>query len=134
MARQTFAADIAGFADTTLKNMRADAAEGINRVVEGMQTPARGVSKGGTLQVGKIPVAEAELINSLSTNGGAPSADSYGVEIAGFELGDTMTFAYTAPHAYVKEVGTANMEGWHFMGTNARKFPQHIADIVRERK
>lgn len=131
---KTFMASIKGFEDTTVKNMRADAAEGINRVVEGMQTPARGISKGGTLQVGKIPVAEAELINSLATNGGAPSEDSFVTAIAGFEIGDVMSFSYTAPYAMAKEAGTSKMAGWHFMGTNARKFPQHIEDIVRARK
>lgn len=131
---KTFTAQIEGFADTTWKNMRADVGEGINQVVEGMQTPARGISKGGSLQVGKIPVAEAELINSLSSDGGAPSADSYVVAIAGFEIGDFMTFSYTAPHAFIKEVGNSKMEGWHFMGVNARKFPQIMEDIVKARR
>lgn len=130
----TFTAQLEAFQNTTLKNMRADAAEGINRVVEGMQTPAQGVSKGGSVQVGKIPVAEAELINSLSSNNGPESADSYAVVIAGFELGDSMSFSYTAPHAFAKEVGTSRGAGWHFMGTNARLFPKHIADVVSERR
>lgn len=132
MAGKSFTAQLQDFEDFTVQGLKYIASEAIQDVVEGMQTPARGISKGGTLQVGKIPVAEAELINSLSTDGGAPSADSYTVAIAGFEIGDAMTFSYTAPHAFVKEVGKGGMAGWHFMGVNARKFPAFVEARAKE--
>ena len=132
MAGKSFTAQLEAFEKLTVQNLKYVASESIQDVMEGMQTPARGISKGGTLQVGKIPVAESELINSLTSNGGAEGADSYTVAIAGYDLGDVMSFAYTAPHALVKEVGSATQQGWHFMGFNARKFPEHVAKHVKE--
>ena len=79
-------------------------------------------------------MADAELINSLSTNGGAPNDDSYVVAIANFEVGDFMTFAYTAPHAVAMEVGTEFIDGRHYMGVNARRFAEHVAKNTREYK
>ena len=132
MAGKSFTAQLKDAEKLTVQNLKYVASESIQDVMEGMQTPARGISKGGTLQVGKIPVAESELINSLTSNGGAEGADSYTVAIAGYDLGDVMSFAYTAPHALVKEVGSATQQGWHFMGFNARKFPEHVAKRAKE--
>jgi len=132
MAGKSFTAQLEAFEKLTVQNLKYVASESIQDVMEGMQTPARGISKGGTLQVGKIPVAESELINSLTSNGGAEGADSYTVAIAGYDVGDVMSFAYTAPHALVKEVGSATQQGWHFMGFNARKFPEFVKERAKE--
>jgi hypothetical protein len=52
----TFTADLRRFADLTNQNMKYVATEAIQDVVEGMLTPQRGVSKGGSGFVeGKIP-------------------------------------------------------------------------------
>lgn len=136
---QSFTAQLKEFAKMTKANMRYVAAEAIQDVVEAAQTPQLGVTKGGTMEVGKIPVAEAELINSLSTNGGSPDSDSYVVAIASFEIGDVMTFAWTAPHALPMETGYSieredggrtEVPGRHYVGFNARRF----SDFVRARE
>ena len=128
---KSFTAQLADFEKLTVKNLRYVAAESVQDVMEGAMTPARGISKGGNYEAGKIPVAEAELINSL-TSDGVKGADSYTVAIAGFQIGEVMKFAWTAPHAMAKEVGTATQQGWHFVGLNARKFPQFVKKRASE--
>jgi len=130
---KSFTAQLADFERMTVKNMRHVASESIQDVMEGAMTPARGISKGGTYEAGKIPVAEAELINLL-TSDGVEGADSYTVAIAGFQIGDVMEFAWTAPHAMAKEVGTGTQQGWHFVGINARKFPEFVKKRAAEVK
>jgi len=128
---KSFTAQLKDIEKMTVKNMRYVAAEAIQDVMEAAMTPQRGVTKGGTYEQGKIPVAEAELINSL-TSDGIKGADSYTVAIAGFDVGDTMQFAWTAPHAMAVEVGTSKMQGRHFVGQNARKFPEFVAKRAKE--
>jgi hypothetical protein len=137
----TFTADLRRFADLTNQNMKYVATEAIQDVVEGMLTPQRGVSKGGSGFVeGKIPVAEKDLINSLvsGANGsfGPESPTSYVAVIAGMDLGDVLRFGFTADHALRMELGFTgtdslgrkyNQAGRHFVGKNAARFPQFVA-------
>lgn len=132
MANKSFTAQLKDIERLTIQNMKYVASESIQDVMEAAMTPARGVSKGGSVEVGKIPVAEAELINSLSTDGGAPGADSYTVAITGYDLGDSMEFAWPAPHAMIKEVGSGTQPGWHFVGINARRFPEFVEKRAKE--
>lgn len=132
MAGKSFSAQLADFEQMTLKNMRYVAAESIQDVMEAAQTPQTGVTKGASGFVeGKIPVAEKELINSL-TSEGVKGSDSYAVAIAGYELGDVMSFAWTAPHALAVEVGTSKMQGRQFVGANARRFPEFVSQRAAE--
>jgi hypothetical protein len=141
-----FTADVRRFADLTRKNMRYVAAEAIQDVVEAAQTPQPSVKRtGGTFIEGKIPVDTADLINSLVSgingSGGAEGAASYSVAIAGFELGDTLTFEWTQPYALRIEqgfVGTDsegrqfNQAGRHFVGANAARFSDFVEARVAE--
>ena len=132
---KTFAAQIKGFADLTKQNLKYVAIEAIQDVMEAAQTPQLAMSKGATsFEVGKIPVAESELINSL-TSEGAAGQDSYTVALAGYGLGDYMRFAWTAPHAMRIENGftvtdalgrTYNQPGRHFVGANAARFSEFV--------
>ena len=128
---KSFTAQLKDIEKMTVKNMRYVAAEAIQDVMEAAMTPSRGITKGGTFEEGKIPVAEAELINSLTSNG-TPGKDSYAVAIAGFDIGDTLKFAWTAPHALPVEVGTSKMQGRHFVSINAKRFPEFVAKRVKE--
>ena len=128
---KSFTAQLKDIEKMTVKNMRYVAAEAIQDVMEAAMTPSRGVTKGGTFEQGKIPVAEAELINSL-TSDGVEGKDSYTVAIAGFDIGDTLQFSWTAPHALSVEVGTSKMQGRHFVGANARRFPEFVAKRAKE--
>jgi len=129
---KTFEAQLKDFEKLSLKNMRHVAAEAIQDVMEAAQTPQLGMSKGATsFEVGKIPVAEAELINSLTSEGNK-GADSYAVAIAGFDIGDTLEFAWTAPHAMAIEVGTSKFAGRQFVGANARRFSDFVEKRTKE--
>lgn len=137
----TFTAQLKEFADLTKRNMRAVASESIQDVVEAAQTPQLGITKGATsFEVGKIPVAEDDLINSLTTDG-VEGADSYVAAIAGFEIGDVMSFAWTMEYAYRIELGFTGTDslgreydvpGRHFVGTNAARFQEFVENRVAE--
>lgn len=142
MAGKSFTAQLGDITDLTTRNMRYVAAESIQDVAEAMQTPQRGITKGASGFVeGKIPVAESDLINSLSVDGGAEGEDSYTVAIAGYELGDNMTFAYSAEHARRMELGytgtdelgrTYNQPGRFFMTKAAERFEEFVKKRVAE--
>lgn len=127
----TFLADIENFEKRTVQNMIYIAVNSVQDVVEGAQTPQRGVTKGGTFEEGKIPVAEAELINSLTTDG-TKGAESYVFALAGYQIGDSMQFAWTAPHAMPMEVGTKHTRGRHFVGLNAKRFVEFVQKYAGE--
>ena len=139
---KTFTAQVRDFAKLTKQNMIYVASESIQDVLEGAQTPQRGISAGATSFVeGKIPVAKGDLINSLSVDGGAAGKDSYSVVIAGYDLGDNMRFVWTAAHAMRMEMGftgtdskgrTFNQQGRHFVGKNAAKFQEFVDKHVKE--
>lgn len=148
MARGEFAAKVKGFATLTKRNMRYVAAHSIQDVVEAAQTPQPSVKQtGGSFEEGKIPVDDADLINSLVAHieGGASSegATGYTVVIAGMEIGDSLKFEWTAAHAMRIEAGftgtdalgrTYHQEGRHFVGANAARFQEFVEARVREVK
>jgi hypothetical protein len=138
MAR-SFTAQLDDLVNLTERDLRFVATESIQDVAEQMQTPQRGVTKGGTFEVGRIPVAEADLINSLSVDGGAEGENSYVVAIAGYELGDNMTFAYSAAHALPMELGYTtskgtNVPGRFFVTKAAERFPEFVKKRAAEIK
>lgn len=117
------------------KQIRAVVVGALSDLLEATMTSARGVSAGGTLIEGHIPVVSSDLINSLvsgSGSGGAQGADSYSVAIAGMTLGDYLTFAWGMAYARRIEYGftgtdaagrTFQQPGWHFVGHNVARFP-----------
>ena len=143
---KSFTADVKKFAELTKKNMRYVATAAIQDVVEAAQTPQRSVEQtGGSFEIGKIPVRDADLINSLASgiNGvfGAESADSYIVTIAGYEIGDSMKFAWTAEHAMRIEAGFTgtdkkgreyNQAGRQFVAYNAALFSGFVETRTNE--
>lgn len=134
---KSFTADVKKFAELTKKNMRYVATAAIQDVVEAAQTPQQSVEQtGGSFEIGKIPVRDADLINSLASgiNGafGPESADSYVVTIAGYEIGDSMKFAWTAGHALPIEAGTSKIAGRHFVGFNAAQFSDFVNSRTNE--
>lgn len=136
---QTFAAGIRRKNELTKKQMRKIAVDSISDVMEGAMSSARGVSAGGTLIEGKIPVVSSDLIKSLvsgSQSGGQQvGADSYVVVIAGMELADFLTFVWDIGYSRRVEKGFTGTDslgrqyqvpGWHFMSLNAAKFADHV--------
>ncbi len=135
MPVKSFTAQLKDAETKTLTNVRYVAAEAIQDVLEGAQTPQQGISKGATSFVeGKIPVADSELINSL-TVGEATGETAYTVALAGFDIGDVLTFTWTAPHALRMELGfsgtdglgrTYEQAGRFFVTRNAERFSEFV--------
>lgn len=136
---KSFTASVAQFSNLTKQNLRYVAVNSIQDVVEAAQTPQPSVKRtSGAFEVGKIPVDTAELINSLASGAdgafGPPSSDSYVAAIAGYDLGDYMRFAWTAPYAIHVEVGTSKMAGRHFVGVNAARFSEFVMKYAAQVK
>lgn len=137
----TFTAQIERFAEMAKADMLYVAKSSISDVLVAAQTTQIGITQGATsFEVGKIPVGEtAELVNSLSVDGGAEGELAYVTAISGMDLGDTLRFAWSAPHAMPIEAGwTAvngtNVLGRHFVGANAARFSEFVAGRVAEVK
>lgn len=133
---QEFVADIKQFAKLTEEAMAKVARDSVQDVMEGAMTAALGVSKGGTLIQGRIPVAESVLIKSLWTKvenrgGDFKGENSYIVALANYKLGDVLSFTWTAEYAIYVEMGTSKFPGWHFVGRNAARWPEIVAHNVR---
>lgn len=143
---KTFSAAVGEFAKLTKRNMRYVAAESIQDVLEAAQTPQRSVEEtGGSFEIGKIPVRDADLVNSLATrkNGkfGPRGADSYVTLISGFNVGDKLTFTWTAAHASRIEHGYTGVDalgreysqqGRQFVGRNAARFSEFVENRIKE--
>lgn len=138
---KSFALQIAEWVDDTIDDVRSVATEATQDLMEAAQTPQLGVSRGGVFEVGKIPVAEGDLINSLvaGLNGStlANGQTAYGVAIAGFELGDVMEFGWTQEYALNIEYGWTTsagkqVPGRHFVGANVARWQEFVEAAVRK--
>lgn len=113
------------------------AKQAISDSVSGAQETQIGFGQGATsFEPGKIPVDTAELVNSLTVDG-ATGPDSYVLAIANMQIGDTLRFAWTAPHALHIEQGWTtttgkNVPGRHFVSVNAARFPEHVKKRAAE--
>lgn len=135
MARK-FAAQIQDFADLTEQHMKAVFVDSVQDVLEGAQTPQLGITKGATsFEIGKIPVAESDLIQSLEIgyNGAyQPTGGAVVLSLGEFSLGETINARWTVEHAMPMELGFTtqsgtNVPGRHFVGHNAAKWPAFVA-------
>jgi len=139
MAGKTFTAQLSDIVDLEVAGLEYTMRQAISDSVSGAQETQIGFGQGATsFEEGKIPVDTAELVNSL-TVAGAKGPDSYVMAIAGMQLGDTLRFAWTAPHALHIEQGWTtstgrNVPGRHFVSVNAAKFPDHVKKRAAEVK
>jgi hypothetical protein len=135
---RSFTAQLDDIIDLTVEGMEYVMRQSISDVMEGAQETQVGFGQGATsFEVGKIPVDTAELANSLTVDGAKGANVS--VAIAGLEIGETMSFAWTAPHALAIEAGWTtskgtNVPGRHFVSANAAKFPDHVKRRAAEVK
>jgi len=142
MAGKTFTAQLADFEKLTMQNLKYVATEAIQDVVSAAQTTQRGITMGATSFVeGKIPEGKTKTLKNSLTSNGTEGVASYTVAIGAYEVGDTLTFAWTAPYALRMELGftgedskgrTYNQAGRHFVGANARRFPEFVAKRALE--
>ena len=134
MARK-FSAQIEDFAKLTERQIKAVVVDSVQDVLEAAQTPQLGITKGATGFVeGKIPVAEADLIQSLEIGfDGAyqPTMGAVVLSAAQFSLGQTINARWTAKHALPMELGFTtksgtSVPGRHFVGKNAARWPEFV--------
>lgn len=138
-----FTAAIQDFADLVEAQMKAVIVDSVQDVLEAAQTPQVGITKGATsFEIGKIPVAEGDLIQSLQIgfNGAyQPTGGTVTLSVTGFELGDTINARWTAAHALPMELGFTtrsgtNVPGRHFVGANAKRWPEFVRSNAVLRK
>lgn len=134
-----FTAQISEFLELTERNKRYVARQAIQDVLEQAQRTQPSVKlTGGTFERGKIPVDTGDLVNSL-TVAGASGSDAYTVAIAGYEVGDTLRFAWTAQHALPMELGFtaengAEVPGRFFVTDAVGQFEAFVKARVAEVK
>lgn len=132
----TFEAELDDMENLTIEALEYVMRQSISDVLVAAQTTQIGITQGATsFEEGKIPVGmTAELVNSLTVDG-ATGADAYVVKIAGMEIGDTLDFAWTAPHARRINSGFTgtdslgrkyNVPGRHFVDANTEKFSDFL--------
>ena len=142
---KSFDLQIAEWVGQTEDDIKFVAAEATQDLMEAAQTPQHGVKvTGGSFEIGKIPVDDHDLINSLKSSlNGSPVDEGefcYGVAISGFELGDEISFEWTAQHAlpidqgFTAENGT-QVPGRHFVGYNVGRWQEFVdGAVARARK
>jgi hypothetical protein len=143
MAKYTFA-ELPNWARQKEEVLTRIVANSFQDTLEAMQESARGMSAGGALIDGKIPVVTADLINSqVSELDGTPAgagASGYVVALAGFTVGDAIRNAWTVEYAMrvhegftgTDALGRAfNQPGWHWVSVNAARFPEIVEKNVR---
>lgn len=136
---KSFTAQLSGIVDLTIEGLEYVQRQSISDVMVGAQTTQIGITQGATSFVeGKIPVGlTAELVNSLTVDDDTSGPDAYVAAIAGMSLGDTLKFAWTAPHALPMEAGytAANgrqVPGRFFVARNAAKFSEYVKRRANE--
>ena len=135
----TFAAQLEGFADKTTDDLIDIVSGAAQDMLQDCQTTAQGVTAGGALIEGRIPVVSADLVNSLTSgkNGGTSGigAASYAVVLADFDAGDYLSFMWTAEYAKRVHYGfvgtdslgrTYNVPGWHFVDKHVANWDGYV--------
>lgn len=136
MVRKSYTAQVQDWQKLTERKMLAVAVDSISDVMEGAQTPQMSVKRtGGSFELGKIPVDEGDLIQSLETglNGamGPKGEAAYVVSLAGLSIGDRFRAVWRAAHALPMEMGytAANgtqVAGRQFVGKNAARWQEFV--------
>lgn len=117
--------------------------QSISDVLVAAQETQDGITIGAESFVeGRIPVGKTkELVNSLAVND-AEGVD-VGLEIKGLQVGETMKFSWTAPHARRINSGftgtdslgrTYDQPGRFFVDKNAARFPEFVKKRAAEIK
>ena len=143
MTAKSFEAQLSDIAGLIKEDLEYVMRQSISDVLVAAQTTQIGITQGATGFVeGKIPVGlTAELVNSLTVDG-AEGEKSYVLAIAGMEIGETKSFAWTAPYAMRMEAGftgtdslgrSYNQAGRYFISKNAERFAtEFVPNRVKE--
>ena len=144
MSTKKFRAQMEDIANLTEKQLIAVFVDSIQDVMEAVQTPQVSARRAnGPFQIGKIPVDEGDLIQSLEVglngaytikadeNGGV----DYSLAMTDISIGGTFNARWTAAYAMRIELGfsgddskgrTYNQAGRHFVGKNAARWPEFV--------
>lgn len=110
-----FTAQVRAWSEKAKRNANLVVADAAQGVFADMSVRQPSIKETGTFEVGKVPVDEGVLINSLftqvngSTVGQGPN--SYAAALAGYEGGDTILFAFSAEYSVHIEYGTSKFPG-----------------------
>lgn len=112
----SFTAQARNWTEKAKRNMGLVVADAFQGVAQDMSQRQPSVKEtGGSFIIGAVPVDEGVLINSLFTTlneaqvGQGPA--SYTAGLAGFEIGDVITFAFSSEYAVHIEYGTSRFPG-----------------------
>lgn len=134
---QSFAAQVQNWSEKAKRNAELVVRGAAQDVAELASIPRDGIVRGAPFQVGVVPVDQGQLIGSLTVeiNGGltgtgnAASATppDYSAALAGFEIGDVVQVAFSAPYARAIEYGANGVPG-RFMVRGAVQQWQAVVD------
>lgn len=136
-----FTAQVSAWAAATKARQTAIFRESAQRLAEIAQTPGPSVANPGGGRGGHMPVATGFLRASFTASlGGAPvqrespdrersynyDAGAVSLVIAGADIGDTITLAYTASYARFVH------RRYQFVTLAAQRWPQIVAEVAAE--
>mgnify|MGYP000751677124 CR=1 FL=1 len=111
----SFAAQVRRWSDKANRNLDLVVKEAAQGVFEDLSRTQASISETGTFTVGFTPVDTSNLVNTMiaTLNGGIVGHGNtgYTAAIVGMEMGDVVTFAYTAEYAPPIEYGTDDFPG-----------------------
>ena len=143
MAKLSFSAAVAAWADKVQGATEAIFKEAAQAVVEEMQTP---VSEGGRMRVDTGFLRNSLMASTAAmppiVKGKVPAEGaSYGFDmgqveavIAGAELGQTLYFGYTAAYSLAREFGANGQPPDGFVRSAAARWPSIVDEKARELK
>ena len=129
-----FSADLSRFRAMTSERLRRILVRSVADIMSSAQLRAVGVTAGGTLIPGRMPVVSTALVTSLlSMCGGATFKGefSYDLALAKYQNGNDLAFRWTEPYAHYIEHGDENFSGWHYLGANAARWPEVVLKNAR---
>lgn len=130
-----FTADLRRFRAMTNERHQRIVRKSIQELLMRMQTRAKGVSIGGALVRGMMPVVSTALVTSLvSMVGGSTFRGEYSYDSAAarYKLGDNTVFFWDQIYAFYIENGDDKFAGWHFVKTNAADWNDIVQQKARE--
>lgn len=139
MAQGSYTASVSAWVRETKARMEAVHKESAQRLVEIMQTP---VSLGGNLPVdtgflrASLLATTGNLPRQTENPGGAARFSYDGGQvnlvIAGADLTDVITVAYTANYAHHVEYGAKGRPGRRFVALASQQWPRIVSEVAAE--
>lgn len=132
-------AQLGEWAEKQIRVMDAIVKQSTNDVIKQASKTATGVTRGGSVQKGYVPVDIGTLAASLqSTLYGSSSLTqgngAYGLVVGSMRAGDVATFEWTAPYAKIVHNGSRGRSGWFWVDEAANDWQAIVARNVARAK